>query len=79
MLSYGRQTCLDCMAANQPGLPHVPAPEPRSPRRLSPDALGLWSCRPVPGTQHIFGQNQGVVLGDCLGWLLRIQKRVLML
>jgi len=71
------ETGLDSIAVNLPGLPHIPAPGPCSPSRSSPDPLGLWSHRQVPGTHHIFVQNHGVVLGDCLDSPLHVQKRFL--
>jgi len=58
-----RKTGLDSTAGNPPGLPHVPAPEPGSPPRSSPDPLGLWSRPQAPGTHHPFTQNHRVVLG----------------
>ena len=75
MANHRRQSGLDSMVTNPPGLPHVPAPGPRSPPRSSPDPLGLWSHRQAPGTHHIFAQNHGVVLGDCLGSPLHDRKR----
>jgi len=72
--NHRRKTGLDSIAANPPGLPHVPAPGPRSPPRSSPDPLGLWSRRQASGTHHIFAQNHGVVLGDCLGSPLHVRK-----
>jgi len=65
--NYCRETGLDSIAANPPGLPHIPAPRPLSPARLYLDTLGLWSRCQAPGTHHIFGQSHGVILGDCLG------------
>jgi len=70
-----RETGLDCIAANPPGLPQVPAPGPRSPPRSSPDPLGLSSRRQAPGTYHIFRQNHGDVLGYCLSSPLHVRKR----
>jgi len=72
--NHRRQTGLDSIAANPPGLPHVRAPGPRCPRRSSPDPLGLWSRRQAPGTHHIFAQNHGVVLGDSLSLPSHVRK-----
>ena len=74
MANHRRETVFDSIAANPPGLLHVPAPGPCSPPRLFPDLLGLWSRRQGPGTHHIFTQNHGGVLGDCLGSPLHIRK-----
>jgi len=73
--NHRRETGLDSVAANPPGLPPVPAPGPRSPPRSSPDPLGLWFRRQAPGTHHIFTQDHGIVLGNCLGSPLPVRKR----
>jgi len=73
--NHRRETGLDSLAANPPRLPHVPASGPRCPPPSSPDPLGLWSCRQAPGTHHIFAQNPGVILGDCLGSPFHVRKR----
>jgi len=73
--NHRRQTGLDSIAANPPGLPHVPAPGPRSSPPSSPDPLELWSLCQVPGTHDIFAQNHGVGLGNCLGSPLHVSKR----
>jgi len=73
--NHHRETGLDSIAANPPGLPHVAAPGPRFPPPSSPDPLGLWSSHQEPGIHHIFAQNQGRILGDCLGSPLHVRKR----
>jgi len=72
--NHRRQTGLDSIAANPPGLPNFPSPGPRSPPRSSPDPLGLWSRLQAPGTHHIFVQNCGDAFGDCLGLPLNVRK-----
>jgi len=70
--NHRRQTGLDTIATNPPGLPHLPAPGPRSPLQSSPDSLGLWSSCQVPDTHDIFAQNHGGVLSDCLSSPLHV-------